>query len=119
VFTIHGPIARTDLPGLCARAVRLFERSSAVVALCDVDALVESDLVAIAALARLQLGARRAGCGIRLRRAPDELHELLVFVGLDGVVPQCELRLEPGGQVEEREQSFGVEEECELDDPAS
>src|SRR6266542_78631 len=89
VFTIHGPVARTDLPGLCARACRVFERSGADVALCDVDELVEPDLVAIAALARLQLGARQAGCGIWLRRAPHELHDLLAFVGLDGVVPQC------------------------------
>jgi ABC-type transporter Mla MlaB component len=119
VFTIHGPIARSDLPGLCARACKLFERTGADVALCDVDELVDPDLVSIAALARLQLGAQRAGYAIRLRQASYELHDLLAFVGLEGVVPQCRLRLEPGGQVEEREQLFGVEKECELDDPSA
>jgi ABC-type transporter Mla MlaB component len=118
VFTVRGPIARSDLPGLCSRVCRLLERSGADVALCDVDRLVEPDAVAIDALARLQLSARRIGCRIRLRHGSDELHELLAFVGLNSVVPTCGLRLEPGGQAEEREQLLGAEEERELGDPA-
>ena len=79
---------------------------------CDVGALAP-DGVAVDVLARLQLAARRLGLEIRLRHASRELQQLLAFVGLDDV-----LRVEPGGQAEQREQRVGVEEERELDDPA-
>jgi hypothetical protein len=79
---------------------------------CDVGA-VAPDAVAIDTLARLQLAARRLGLEIRLRHASSELRELLAFAGLRDV-----LRVEAGGQAEEREQRLGVEEERELDDPA-
>jgi hypothetical protein len=79
---------------------------------CDVGALAP-DALSVDALARLQLNACRCGLEIRLRHASSELQELLAFVGLADV-----LRVEPGGQAEEREQRVGVEEERELDDPA-
>ena len=75
---------------------------------------LDPDALTIDALARLQLSSRRVGLEIRLRHASNELRELLAFVGLDEV-----LRLEAGGQPEEREQRLGVEEECELGDPAA
>jgi hypothetical protein len=78
---------------------------------CDVGALAP-DGVAVDVLARLQLRARRLGLEIRLRHASSELQELLAFVGLRDV-----LRVEAGGQAEEREQRVGVEEERDLDDP--
>ena len=84
-------------------------RASTIV--CDVGALA-ADAVAVDALARLQLTARRLGLEIRLRDASIELQELLAFVGLRDV-----LRVEAGGQAEQREQRVGVEEERELDDP--
>jgi ABC-type transporter Mla MlaB component len=118
VFTIRGPLGRPDLPGLCGRLRTLLERSRAHVALCDVDHLVEPDLVTIDALARLQLAARRMGCGVRLRDAPEELHGLIAFVGLDGVISSAELRLEARRQTEQREEPLRVEEERELDDPS-
>jgi ABC-type transporter Mla MlaB component len=80
---------------------------------CDVGALAEPHVGTVHLLARLQLAARRHGRDIRLRRAPEELRELIVFCGLDDV-----LRLEPGRQSEEREQGLGGEEEGELADPA-
>ena len=79
---------------------------------CDVGALVAPDVGTIGALARLQLDARRLGFELRLRRASDELQELVSFVGLDDV-----LRIEAGREAEEREQRLGVEEERELHDP--
>ena len=79
---------------------------------CDVGAL-SPDATAVDALARLQLAARRIGLEIRLRHASSELRGLLVFVGLDDV-----LRVEVGGQTEEREDRLGAEEERQLDDPA-
>ncbi len=84
-FAIRGPIARTELPGLCERVCLLLENSVAAVAFCDVgDADV--DAVTADALARLQLAARRHGCQVRLRRASSEMIELLAFMGLDDVL---------------------------------
>jgi hypothetical protein len=80
---------------------------------CDVAALAP-DAAAIDALARLQLAARRLGLEIRLRHASSDLLGLLAFVGLSEV-----LRVEAGGQPEEREERLGAEEERELDDPAA
>ena len=85
-------------------------RSSTI--LCDVRGLAP-DLAAVAALARLQLAARRVGLVIRVSHASSELRSLIVFVGLNEV-----LRVETGGEVEEREDRLGVEEERELGDPA-
>jgi ABC-type transporter Mla MlaB component len=86
-FAIEGPIARTDLPGLCARVCELLQTSNAGIALCDVSG-VEVDAVTVDALARLQLGARRSGCQVRLRYASDELRELVAFMGLRDVLPE-------------------------------
>jgi hypothetical protein len=71
-----------------------------------------ADLGTVESLARLQLAARRCGIELRLRHVPDELRELITFVGLAEV-----LGVEPRGQAEEREQGLGVEEERDLDDP--
>ena len=84
-FTITGPITRADLDGLCARVCALLEGSGAHVALCDV-AGVEPDAVTVDALARLQMGARRRGCTVRLHGASDALIELVVFMGLENVL---------------------------------
>jgi STAS domain len=78
---------------------------------CDVGAL-PADAVAVDALARLQLAARRAGVELRLCHASPELCALLAFTGLDLV-----LRLEPEREPEEREERLGVEEEGQLPDP--
>jgi len=80
---------------------------------CDVGGLSAPDLGTVAALARLQLEARRLGLELRLQHVPRELRELIVFVGLEEV-----LRLEPGGHPEQREERLGVEEERQLGDPS-
>jgi ABC-type transporter Mla MlaB component len=85
-FAIRGPIARSDLPGLCDRVCALLERSDAVVR-CSVRG-VEPDAVTVDALARLQLAARRRGCQVRLRDASSELLELVAFMGLRDVLPE-------------------------------
>ena len=71
-----------------------------------------ADLGTVESLARLQLAARRCGLELRLRHVPEELRELITFVGLAEA-----LGLEPRGQAEEREECLGVEEERELGDP--
>ena len=86
-FAVAGPIARSDLPGLCDRVRALLERSRPDVALCDV-AGVPADAVTIDALARLQLAARRHACRVRLRNASAELLDLLAFLGLEDVLPE-------------------------------
>jgi anti-anti-sigma regulatory factor len=72
------------------------------------------DLAVVDMLARLALAERRRGRVLRLGRISSELRELLVLTGLDGV-----LGVEPGRKPEEREERVGIEEEGELDDPAS
>jgi hypothetical protein len=86
VFAVRGPIARSDLPGLCDRVCELFGRTDPDIALCEVST-VEPDAVTVDALARLQLAARRFGCCVRLRNASDELVELVEFMGLTDVLP--------------------------------
>ena len=86
VFAIHGPIGRTDLPGLCERVCTLLETSGADVAFCEVNG-VAPDAVTADALARLQLAAGRRGCQVRLRGASSDLLELLDFMGLRDVLP--------------------------------
>ena len=82
---IRGPLARSDLAGLYARVCALFTANPGALLLCDVIE-VAVDAVAIEALARLQLGARRHGCAVRLRNAPHELVDLACFMGLERVV---------------------------------
>jgi ABC-type transporter Mla MlaB component len=85
-FTIRGPITRADLPGLCDRVCAVLQDNAGRVVLCDVRG-VAPDAVCVDALARLQLGARRNRCEVRLRHATDELRELIAFMGLADVLP--------------------------------
>ena len=87
-FAVRGPIARDDLPGLCERVCALFAEHAPAVAHCDV-ATVTADAVAVDALARLQLVARRHGCRVRLRRASPDLLALVEFLGLGDVLPDA------------------------------
>jgi len=84
-FAIGGPIDRADLPALYERVCSLLAASGADVAVCDV-AGVAADAVAVDALARLQLAARRHGCRIRLQHTSAELRDLIAFMGLEEVL---------------------------------
>jgi ABC-type transporter Mla MlaB component len=85
-LAVHGPIARSDLPGLAQRVCALLEASTADIAVCDVRG-VEADAVGVDALARLQLAARRHRCRVILRNASRELTDLVAFMGLEDVLP--------------------------------
>ena len=87
VFSVHGPIERDDLTGLCARVGKLLDGSRAALAYCEV-ATVAPDAVTVDALARLQLAARRFGCRVHLRDASAELRRLVDFMGLSDVLPE-------------------------------
>ena len=93
-FSIEGPIAREDLPGLSDRVCKVLQASDAEIAICDVSG-VQVDAVTVDALARLQLAARRHGCRIRLcGSASPELLALVEFMGLTDVLP-CGERASP------------------------
>ena len=81
-FAVRGPLARADLSGLCDRACTLLGARPPGIVLCG----VEPDAVAVDAVARLQLAARRHGSRVRLRNASKELLELVAFVGLADVL---------------------------------
>jgi ABC-type transporter Mla MlaB component len=85
-FAIWGPIAPSDLPGLCNRVCALLEDTGAAFAACDVRG-VPVDAVTVDALARLQLAAYRKGCRIRLLHASQDLRDLVEFMGLGDVLP--------------------------------
>lgn len=83
-FSIRGPIARADLPGLCDRVCALLGESDAALVLCDVRD-VQADAVTVDALLRLQLAAMRRGCRVCLCNCSRELRELVAFMGLENV----------------------------------
>jgi ABC-type transporter Mla MlaB component len=84
-FAIWGPIAREDLPGLSDRVCAFLHAHGSGSTRFDV-AGVDPDAVAVDALARLQLAARRLGCEVRLCNASAELRELIAFMGLREVL---------------------------------
>ena len=81
VFRIHGPLNRADLPGLYSRACLELRRSSGRPLQVELAGIC-ADAVAVDALARLELAARRHGCHVTLRGAGDELRALIELVGL-------------------------------------
>jgi ABC-type transporter Mla MlaB component len=83
--TIRGPLQRSDLPGLYTRVCALFTANRGATLVCDVTE-VAVDAVAVEPLARLQHGARRHGCSVRLVSAPRELIDLVSFMGLRDVI---------------------------------
>jgi ABC-type transporter Mla MlaB component len=117
-LVLAGPIGRADVPGLCELARVLMEGCDTDLIVCDVGAIADPDAVTVDVLSRLQLTARRLGRRIELRRACDELEELLAVMGLSDVLP-CRggSGLDPRGHAEEREQPLGVEEERDPGDP--
>src|SRR4051794_14448072 len=119
VLVFGGPVTRDDLPGLCDNVCALLQASDAELILCDVGAVVDPDVAAVEALARLRIATRRLGRRMRVRNASPDFEALLAFMGLGDALPlRAELRLEVGRQPEEREERLGVEEERELADPA-
>ncbi|HEY2282286.1 MAG TPA: STAS domain-containing protein [Solirubrobacteraceae bacterium] len=84
-LTIDAPLARADLPGLLARSCALLDGGAVEVLRCEV-AGVSADVVAVDALARLALLARRRGCRIRLAGVSAELTGLIALAGLADVL---------------------------------
>jgi ABC-type transporter Mla MlaB component len=95
-LTIRGPLERDDLAGLFARTCALLHSARPELLCCEL-AAVAPDAVAVDALARLALAARRGGCAVCLSGACDELHELIAFMGLDDVL-RADPRDPPGAR---------------------
>lgn len=113
---LHGPDADAWLSALCERIRAILDRDPGARVDCDLAPLGRADLETVNALARLQLTARRGGSHISVRHAPEGLSDLLALLGLDSCVA---IRVETGGQSEEREEPRGVEEEGDLADPTA
>jgi STAS domain len=117
VVVVDGPLSRRGIAGLCTGARRLLATGEVDLITYDMGAVVEPDVMAIEALARLQLTARRLRGSIQVRHVSGELRDMLDMAGLCAVVPLCdESPLGSGGQVEEAEQAR-VEEGVDRGDP--
>jgi ABC-type transporter Mla MlaB component len=84
-LAIRGPLDRADLPALLARTRTMLASSNVEVLRCEVSQL-PADAVAVDALARLALAARRSGCRVRVCGASAELRALIAFMGLADVL---------------------------------
>jgi ABC-type transporter Mla MlaB component len=83
--TIRGPLRRADLPGLYTRVCLALDGQAGGVLVCDA-AQVASDAIAVEALCRLRLGARRHGREVCLANASPGLLDLVTFLGLGDVI---------------------------------
>jgi ABC-type transporter Mla MlaB component len=79
------PLRRAELPALFERTCELLARERCELLVCEVGG-VAADAVAVDALARLALAARRNGCEVRLRSPSRELLALVELIGLAGVL---------------------------------
>jgi ABC-type transporter Mla MlaB component len=84
-FSIWAPLSRDDLPGLYRRICLLLETVGPQAIRCEVSGIA-ADAVALDALARLQLVARRHGARLELLKASPELRSLIAFAGLEGAL---------------------------------
>lgn len=84
-FTVDGPIACSDIPGLAGDLCLLLERAQASTVICHLRG-VQANGVALDVLARLRLIAARHGCDMRVHGASSELRDLIAFAGLDGLI---------------------------------
>ena len=84
-LAIRGPLAVADVPALREQVARALAGSRVAVLVCDLVG-VHADAATVDALARLHLAARREGCRLHVRDAPDELLRLIAFMGLADVL---------------------------------
>jgi ABC-type transporter Mla MlaB component len=84
-IAIRAPLRREDLPGLFGRTCALLAGCASDELRCEVTGIA-ADAVAVDALARLALAARRNGCSVRLCGASQDLRALVAFAGLDAVL---------------------------------
>jgi anti-anti-sigma factor len=86
VLVLAGRIDHENVPALVEGVCGVLESSGADQVICDVSAVSAPDAVAVDALARLQLAARRRGSQVWLRTGDGPVADLLVLAGLDEIV---------------------------------
>jgi ABC-type transporter Mla MlaB component len=84
-IVLAGAISRNETTLLCERLRALIELHDLELVEYELSAILV-DLVAVEALARLQLTARRCGCGVRFVGVSSELESLVALCGLRGVL---------------------------------
>jgi ABC-type transporter Mla MlaB component len=84
-LAIRAPLERADLPGLHARVCARLQGAEGQLVRVDISG-VAVDAVAVDALARLKLGARRHGCELQILGASEELLMLVALMGLERVL---------------------------------
>jgi hypothetical protein len=117
ILDLRESVARAAVPDLCERLRLLLVVGEVDLVTVEVGGLARPDHVAVDALARLQLTARRLGSSIRLRHARARLRHLLVLTGLSEQLPECADLPGTRRQPEEREQAW-FDEEVDPSDPA-
>jgi hypothetical protein len=117
VLDMSAPVSRATIAGLCGRVREMLGIRGVHLVTCEVGGLTDPGPVAVDALARMQLTARRAGGSIRLRHARARLRDLLAVIGLCEALPLCGQTVRARRQVEQREQ-VGVDEEVDPADPS-
>jgi anti-anti-sigma regulatory factor len=85
--SIEGPLSPGDIPVLCRCLLGSLAGIKADIIVCDLSELGCADLVAIDALANLQLVARRRGSRLCLFNPSADLLELLALLGMCDVLP--------------------------------
>lgn len=116
VFAVRGPLARSDIPALCAR-LQAWVAASSGDALCEVSSF-EISVVSVEALARMQLAARRLGRRLNFRDVSSELEALVELLGLATLLGETDSVLaKPRGEPEQGKQPLSVEEEADAADP--
>jgi anti-anti-sigma factor len=85
-IVLAGTLDHDTVPALVARVCRLLDGIEAESIVCDVTAVTAPDAVAVEALARLQLAARRRGLRVWLRDGEGDVLDLLALAGLREVL---------------------------------
>ncbi len=115
VLAVRGGLNRADIPHLCERLDTLLRegRSPTGAVICDLRGLGPADAVAVEALARLQLTARRRGRRLQIRQGGADLQALIALMGLSEVLPveKADGSGEVRRQAEERKEPCRIEEE--------
>lgn len=118
VLDMSSSVSRATIAGLCERVREMLGIRGVHLVTCEVGALTDPDPVAVDALARMQLTARRAGGSIRLRHARARLRDLLAAIGLCEALPRCGRTVRAERETEQREQA-GIDEEVDPADPSA
>ena len=111
VVALAGRVDASEIASVCKRVRGLICDQGADAVVVDVSGVIEPDLTALDALARLHLMARRFGREIKISHTCEQLEELAAFSGLGDVLCVKDER-----QAKEREVSGRVQEETDAGD---